>query len=64
MEMTEEDYLESVDAMEGFCTTCNDVSGLGVEGDAEGYHCDTCDTASVMGMENALMKGLLGIVAD
>ncbi len=42
---------------DGICAKCGEV-GQFAEPDAEGYICDCCGKAAVMGFENALMEVL------
>lgn len=41
--MTEERYLEAVDAHEGYCTECDDFTRDCTEPDAEDYDCAACE---------------------
>lgn len=61
MRITEEEYHDHSNNYDGFCTHCEEFSEGGVEPDAEGYHCDYCDTPSVCGTEQALFLGVLDI---
>jgi len=46
----------------GFCLSCGDDAD-GVEPDAEGYVCEGCGEAAVMGAENALVLTAMRPVA-
>lgn len=49
----------------GFCSKCMGVSTeSGVEPDAKGYDCPVCETKSLMGMEEALLQGLIRITEE
>jgi len=61
VEITEEEYLEHVDAYDGLCLGCKEFTCGGVEPDAEGYHCEGCGENLVMGTEDALMAGHIKI---
>jgi hypothetical protein len=39
----------------GVCLLCGEIEEWGVEPDAEGYTCNSCEAPGVMGLENALM---------
>lgn len=65
MNITEYAYEEACDDNAGYCTACDDItSDSGVEPDAEGYKCPTCDAMTVMGVEQALLVGKLEIDGD
>ena len=61
MQITESEYLGACDAYEGYCTECDDITTGCVEPDAEGYECDVCGDAAVMGTEQALLCGLIEV---
>lgn len=62
--ITEDEYLEAVDAMEGFCLVCKDFTRSMVEGDAEKYECPACEKHAVYGTENCLMMGVFEFSED
>ena len=44
----------------GYCSYCKEYDECAnVEPDAFGYHCEQCDTKSLMGAEQALIEGLV-----
>ena len=45
---------------EGICISCGEEA-YGVEPDAEGYPCESCEEPKVMGMEQALFAGYIQI---
>lgn len=45
----------------GICIECSEVIYGGVEPDAEGYECDCCGNNSVVGMEIAIIMGLIDV---
>lgn len=59
-EFTEKQYLSHVDKYKGICKACNSLAS-NVEGDARGYECKKCKRATVYGMEEALLMGIIGI---
>lgn len=61
MKLTTEDYELAVEEHKGYCTECNKLTADRVEGDAEGYDCPECENETVMGIENALVEGLVVI---
>lgn len=63
MEISEERYMEACESYSGYCSGCDDITqDSGVEPDAEGYKCPTCDAMTVMGIENALIMGKIEFV--
>jgi hypothetical protein len=46
----------------GFCTTCSAFDRESTEPDAEGYDCDECENQTVIGVELALVLGLIEVV--
>lgn len=62
MTITESVYIEACGDCAGYCTACDDITvDGGVEPDAEGYKCPACDGMTVMGIEQALLVGKLGL---
>ncbi len=60
--MSGDEYSEHRESYDGFCTGCDAVTvGGGVEPDARGYNCPVCGMNTVVGMEEALIDGLLEI---
>lgn len=44
----------------GFCSLCQDITAeSGIEPDAEEYQCEVCDGYYLMGVENAIILGLI-----
>lgn len=62
MKMTSEEYVAHCDD-DGICVDCGAIKEGGVEPDAECYPCDECGKDSVMGIENALLMGIITITA-
>lgn len=62
--LTEEEYEELVDSYSGICTECGEIHHCYTEPDAEGYHCDECGKNAVMGIENALICGVVILIGD
>lgn len=45
-----------------YCTHCHDLGDDGLtEPDAEGYFCDLCQHRTRMGLENAVIAGLVDV---
>ena len=59
--MAFDEFLESSEAYEGFCTTCNEITNSGVEPDARRYECESCGNRTVYGMAEALLNGSIQI---
>lgn len=61
----ERDFEMLRDEYAGFCAKCCGITrDGGVEPDARNYPCIVCETRSVMGMEEALLNGLITIEPD
>ena len=58
MKIDMDQIMEAVemDDYRGFCTACGEEA-FGVEPDARGYVCDSCDEAAVYGAEELLIMG-------
>ena len=59
--LTEEEFREYRDEYFGFCTSCGELEEGGVEPDARGYECGSCEKNSVIGLEEALITGHINI---
>ena len=55
-----EDFKEYQDSYIGVCESCHALRDE-CEPDAENYECEECGEESVVGMEWALMKGVISI---
>jgi hypothetical protein len=63
--LTASAYTDAREDYAGYCATCDDItSDSGVEPDAEGYKCQTCEGMTVMGIEQALLVGKVTIDGD
>ena len=60
MKMTEDEYQHACDQMQGLCRFCCYLAE-GVEPDAEGYPCELCGQAEVIGLEQAFLLGFVVI---
>ena len=60
--MTERAYMKHCDEYNGLCTKCGAIRHGETEPDAEGYPCRKCKANAVVGIETALMLGLLEIL--
>ena len=50
---------------DGYCSTCDEVTEFGgVEPDAEDRQCHKCEQDTVMGVEQAMLKGLIDVQED
>jgi rubrerythrin len=54
--ITLEEYHRREDNMEGICTSCN-ATAHGIEPDADGYECPSCEEPTVQGIMTALENG-------
>lgn len=61
VEMSEEEYLEHCENSDGICTNCGEIRYSDTEPDAEGYPCEACEEAAVIGIENALIDGTIEV---
>lgn len=61
IKMTMEEYVDHRENYDGFCLACGEAKEGGVEPDAESYICLECDSNSVMGIELALIAGLVTV---
>lgn len=64
MKLTEAEFRMERDDYMGYCTACDDITTECVEPDAEGYTCEVCGEACVMGLEDALIAGYVQIVEE
>ena len=53
------DYEQAVEDYTGWCTTCKDFTRECTEPDAEDYDCPACEENTVIGAEDALIRGLI-----
>jgi len=58
--ITEEDLWEGT---LGVCVICGHLQ-YGVEPDAEGYVCESCSRPKVYGCEQAVLLGMVEVLAD
>ena len=61
IKITEEQYHNLQDDNGGFCLACEEEA-YGVEPDARGYTCESCDAKKVYGIEELLLMGKIEIV--
>jgi hypothetical protein len=62
MTMSEDEYENHREEYNGYCIYCKDITNYGgVEPDARKYDCEECGHPGVMGIEEALMSGLIQI---
>tara|TARA_R110000824_G_scaffold169276_1_gene346390 strand:- start:207 stop:401 length:195 start_codon:yes stop_codon:yes gene_type:complete len=59
--ISEDEYLEAVDGMAGFCIKCKDFTKDCVEPDAAKYECPACEQKTVYGTEDCLIMGFITI---
>lgn len=60
-EMDAQEWAEALEIGYGFCRHCRELSGDGLEPDAEGVACDHCGRHDVVGLESALLEGLVEV---
>ena len=49
----------------GYCESCKQIGReCSTEPDAEGYECEICGENACMGMENAMIFGLIDIIEE
>ena len=55
--------IKEEDQMNGYCTNCAAVIDTDnhIEPDAHGYKCPECKHLTLMGMEEALIRGLIDV---
>lgn len=63
-QITEDEYLDATENYMGFCTDCQTFTRDCTEPDAEGYACPDCERNTVVGAEDALVRGLFELVED
>ena len=57
-----EEYQDLADGYAGYCRVCDEVTeDSGTEPDAEGYRCPVCGRSTLMGLEQAVLMGLVEI---
>lgn len=60
-------FKKHCDEYDGYCSECDEVTVFGgVEPDADGRKCenDRCEQNTVMGVEQAMLKGLIDVQED
>lgn len=63
--LTLREYHEHCDLDDGYCAECDDVTVFGgVEPDAEDRECDACGQSTAMGVELAMVVGLIEITDE
>ena len=60
--MDEEEYHELCNDNAGICAECGEINYDFHEPDAEGYPCDHCGKNASMGIEQALVCGVIDIL--
>jgi len=55
IQVTENELHEHMAAFDGVCLNCGEWTCGGVEPDAEGYDCEICEHAEVVGAELAIL---------
>ena len=65
MKLTEHEYRTYCRDYDGYCPKCDEVTVWGgVEPDAEGRHCEQCESITVVGIEQAMIMGLIDVQED
>jgi len=54
-----EEIEEAIEDNRGYCTNCEDFTNFNVEPDAENYECEECGENTVIGVEQAILLGIL-----
>ena len=62
IKMTEDEYRDASRDMMGLCLECKALTRSHTEPDAEHYDCPKCGKNSVVGMDTALIDGIIWIV--
>ena len=58
IQISEAEYADLSENYGGFCIECRDQA-YGVEPDARGYRCESCEANAVYGVEELLIRGIL-----
>ena len=59
LRFTLEEIKDAIENQSGFCVLCGEEAD-GVEPDARGYDCESCEESAVYGAEEILLMGLVG----
>lgn len=59
--MTQSEFSDLANMHYGICANCKTLAEGGYEPDATGGECEVCGSQAVMGLENALIEGLIEI---
>ena len=59
--ITESEYHQANNDMQGFCTNCKEFTRGMCEPDAEKYECPECEKNTVYGTEDSLILGFITI---
>ena len=57
--ISEDDYQQALENYSGICGECGELRHGDTEPDAEDYPCDSCGENAVVGIENALLSGVV-----
>ena len=57
--MNDEEFSCHREEFDGICASCGEITFGGVEPDAQKYKCASCGKMNVLGMELALIAGLI-----
>lgn len=60
--MMKSEFAEYSEMHYGVCKVCKALAEGGYEPDASGGECEACGSLAVMGLDNALIEGLIEIV--
>jgi len=61
LKITESEYHQHRNDYNGFCTECGAIAFGDTEPDAEYYECEKCGEQAVMGIEQAMLHGIIDI---
>lgn len=62
--VSEAEYLDHDNNLDGFCTACGEWTFGGCEPDARRYECDGCGKKAVYGAQELLFMGLLELTGE
>jgi len=64
LEMTMEEFDDAADTHQGYCTTCDDLTGDCCEPDAHKYECPVCEKNTLYGMAEAVICGFIEVTGE
>lgn len=64
MNVTKDEFEDLQDDLAGYCTECQAVTTEEVDPDSEDQECQECGSETCVGIDQALVLGLIQIVDD